>query len=133
MIDPELLALEKRMSELEREREATQRRLDRLLWHQNRLEERVQNIEAGLYFRTLRAIWQIFEAQKRKLGRKLLQSPLRSYYLRMLGHGSVADQYAEWIEEQRLAAPTPEWKQAVSKTWPFQPFVSIVIAIHNSR
>lgn len=72
--DPEQKFLKKRVPDPERARTEIDERLERLLSHQRRLEDRIQCIESNPYFRLLRAIGRFRKTLKQQLGQLLLHS-----------------------------------------------------------
>src|SRR5579859_151555 len=70
--------------------------------------------------------------QKRRLGQKLLHSPLHPLYLKLAGSPQVRE-YRRFVAALARNTPPPEWFSAQMASWKYRPRVSIVMAVRNSR
>ena len=70
--------------------------------------------------------------QKRKLGQKLLHSPLHPLYLKLTGSPQVRE-YRRFAAALTRNAPPPEWFSEQMAAWTYRPRISILMAVRNSR
>lgn len=70
--------------------------------------------------------------QKRKLGQKLLHSPLHPLYLKLAGSPQVRE-YRQFVAAMTRNTPPPEWFSGQIAAWAYRPRVSILMAVRNSR
>jgi GT2 family glycosyltransferase len=70
--------------------------------------------------------------QKRKLGQKLLHSPLHPLYLKLTGSPQVRE-YRRFAAALARNAPPPEWFSEQMAAWTYRPRVSVLMAVRNSR
>jgi len=70
--------------------------------------------------------------QKRRLGQRLLHSPLHPLYLKLAGSPQVRE-YRRFVAELAKNAPPPEWFSGQMAAWTYRPRISILIAVRNSR
>ena len=69
---------------------------------------------------------------KRKLGQKLLHSPLHPLYVKFAGSPQVRD-YRQFVAALARNTPPPEWFSKQMASWTYRPRVSILMAARNSR
>ena len=70
--------------------------------------------------------------QKRRLGQKLLHSPLHPLYLKLAGAPQVRE-YRQFVATLAKNAPAPEWFSAQMAAWTYRPRISILMAVRNPR
>jgi len=70
--------------------------------------------------------------QIRRLGQKLLHSPLHPIYLKLAGSPQVRE-YRRFVAALRRNAPPPEWFSKQMAAWTYRPRISILMAARNSR
>jgi O-antigen biosynthesis protein len=70
--------------------------------------------------------------QKRRLGQKLLHSPLHPLYVKLAGSPQVRE-YRRFVAALARNAPPPEWFSGQMASWNYRPRVSILMAARNSR
>src|SRR5579871_2250158 len=70
--------------------------------------------------------------QKRRLGQRLLHSPLHPLYLKLAGSPQVRE-YRRFVAELVRNTPPPEWFTTQMASWTYRPRVSILMATRNSR
>lgn len=70
--------------------------------------------------------------QKRRLGQKLLHSPLHPLYLKLAGSPQVRE-YRRFAAALGRSAPPPEWFREQMATWTYRPRISILMAARNSK
>jgi len=70
--------------------------------------------------------------QKRRLGQKLLRSPLHPLYLMLAGSPQVRE-YRRFVAALARSAPPPQWFSEQIAAWTFRPCVSVLMAVRNSR
>jgi GT2 family glycosyltransferase len=70
--------------------------------------------------------------QKRRLGQKLLHSPLHPLYLKLAGSPQVRE-YRQFVAALAKNAPPPEWFSAQMAAWTYRPRISILMAVRNPR
>ena len=70
--------------------------------------------------------------QKRKLGQKLLHSPLHPFYLRLVGAPQVRE-YRRFVAAMARNNPPVEWFSDQMAGWRYRPRVSILMASRNSK
>jgi GT2 family glycosyltransferase len=70
--------------------------------------------------------------QKRRLGQKLLHSPLHPLYLKLAGSPQVRE-YRRFVTALARTTPSSEWLSKQVATWKYRPRVSILMAARNSR
>jgi len=70
--------------------------------------------------------------QKRRLGQRLLHSPLHPLYLKLAGSPQVRE-YRRFVVELAKNAPPPEWFSGQMAAWTYRPRISILMAVRNSR
>jgi GT2 family glycosyltransferase len=70
--------------------------------------------------------------QKRRLGQKLLRSPLHPLYLKLAGSPQVRE-YRRFVTALARTTPSPERFSKQVATWKYRPRVSILMAARNSR
>jgi GT2 family glycosyltransferase len=70
--------------------------------------------------------------QKRKLGQKLLHSPLHPLYLKLAGSPQVRE-YRQFVAAVARTAPPPEWFSGQMAAWTYRPRISVLMAARNPR
>jgi GT2 family glycosyltransferase len=70
--------------------------------------------------------------QKRRLGQKLLHSPLHPLYLKLTGSPQVRE-YRRFVGALARNTAPPEWFSGQMASWNYRPRVSILMAVRNSR
>jgi O-antigen biosynthesis protein len=80
----------------------------------------------------LESLKEALAVQKRRLGQKLLHSPLHPLYLKLAGSPRVRE-YRKFVAELARNTPPPEWFSAQMASWNYRPRVSILMAARNSR
>src|ERR1700676_2351928 len=69
---------------------------------------------------------------KRRLGQRLLHSPLHPLYVRLTGSPQVRE-YRRFVEALTRNTPPPEWFSAQMAAWKHRPRISILMAARNSK
>ena len=69
---------------------------------------------------------------KRKLGQKLLHSPLHPLYLKLAGSPQLRE-YRQFIAALARTAPAPEWFCGQMAAWTYRPRISVLMAVRNPR
>ena len=70
--------------------------------------------------------------QKRKLGQKLLHSPLHPLYVKLAGSPQVRE-YRRFVAALARNAPPPKWFSEQMSSWSYRPRISILMAVRNSN
>jgi GT2 family glycosyltransferase len=70
--------------------------------------------------------------QKRRLGQRLLHSPLHPLYLKLAGSPQVRE-YRRFAAALARNTPPPEWFSAQMASWTYRPRLSILMAVRNPR
>src|ERR1700687_6138933 len=70
--------------------------------------------------------------QKRRLGQKLLHSPLHPLYLKLAGSPQVRE-YRKFVAALARNTPPPEWLSKQIASWKYRPRISILMAARNSK
>jgi GT2 family glycosyltransferase len=109
------------------------RRLERSAREQTLLEERVARLENSVVFQILRKIGFEFHSYKRKLGQKLLSSPLHPVYLRLFGPARSDVSYENWVQQQQAGERSMESYQEEACGWHSRPLISVVMAVHRPQ
>ena len=69
---------------------------------------------------------------KRRLGQRLLHSPLHPLYVRLTGSPQVRE-YRRFVAALVRNTPPPEWFRSQMAAWKYRPRVSLLMAARNSR
>jgi O-antigen biosynthesis protein len=68
----------------------------------------------------------------KKLGQKLLHSPLHPLYVKMAGEPRVRE-YRRFLAALERNAPAPEWFSKQSESWNYRPLISVLMAVRNPK
>src|SRR5580700_11544420 len=89
-------------------------------------------IEPCLNHPMLESLKEAAAIQKRRLGQKLLHSPLHPLYLKLAGAPQVRE-YRQFVAALAKNASPPEWVSAQMAAWTYRPRISILMAVRNPR
>lgn len=125
--------LETLRADLEREREETKPRLNKLESSLRILDAHVLAIENSRIFRLLRWLGTPLLDWKARTGQLLLHSPLHPLSLKLLRPFSAGSEYQLWLEQEYATSPPFECCQKQAEEFHRTPLLSIVLPVHNPR